>query len=185
MFSPFADLDRIHFVGIGGAGMSGIAEILYDYEQAHLQVSGCDLSAGEATEHLRAMGIDVRKGHSPDHLGGFSGRHLSAVSEDNGRAARRARGIPVVRRAEIWRSCACASASRTGTTARHDDLSWDQLRGGLDRPLSWAAAAPPRHGRAPGGPAFMVRGPSSTSASCADAGVADHDDRTRLSTPTD
>lgn len=103
MFNPFADLSRIHFVGIGGAGMSGIAEILCNYEQAHLDVSGCDQSAGEVTEHLRGLGIDVRKGHSPDHLEGVELVVISsAVSEENEevREARR-RGIPVVRRAEI------------------------------------------------------------------------------------
>jgi UDP-N-acetylmuramate--alanine ligase len=103
MFSPFADLSRIHFVGIGGAGMSGIAEILCNYEEAHLHVSGCDLSAGEATAHLRELGIDVKKGHSPEHLEGVEMVVISsAVSEENEevREARR-RGIPVVRRAEI------------------------------------------------------------------------------------
>jgi UDP-N-acetylmuramate--alanine ligase len=103
MFNPFADLNRIHFVGIGGAGMSGIAEILCNYERAQLEVSGCDQSAGEATEHLRELGIDVRKGHSPDHLEGVELVVISsAVSEENEevREARR-RGIPVVRRAEI------------------------------------------------------------------------------------
>ncbi|MFL6290017.1 MAG: UDP-N-acetylmuramate--L-alanine ligase [Thermoanaerobaculia bacterium] len=103
MFNPFADLSRIHFVGIGGAGMSGIAEILCNYEQAQLEVSGCDQSASEVTEHLRGLGIDVRKGHSPEHLDGIEMVVISsAVSEDNEevREARR-RGIPVVRRAEI------------------------------------------------------------------------------------
>jgi UDP-N-acetylmuramate--alanine ligase len=103
MFNPFADLRRIHFVGIGGAGMSGIAEILFNYEQAGLHVSGCDQSSGEATEHLVRMGIDVRKGHSVDHLEGVEMVVISsAVSEENEevREARR-RGIPVVRRAEI------------------------------------------------------------------------------------
>ena len=103
MFNPFADLKRIHFVGIGGAGMSGIAEILCAYEQAGLEVSGCDQSSGEATEHLIEMGIDVRKGHSVDHLEGVELVVISsAVSEENEevREARR-RGIPVVRRAEI------------------------------------------------------------------------------------
>ena len=103
MFNPFADLSRIHFVGIGGAGMSGIAEILCNYEKARLDVSGCDQSTGEATDHLRELGIDVRKGHSPDHLDGVELVVISsAVSEENEevREARR-RGIPVVRRAEI------------------------------------------------------------------------------------
>jgi UDP-N-acetylmuramate--alanine ligase len=83
--------------------MSGIAEILCNYEQAHLDVSGCDQSASEATEHLRELGIDVKKGHSPEHLEGVEMVVISsAVSEENEevREARR-RGIPVVRRAEI------------------------------------------------------------------------------------
>jgi len=103
MFNPFADLRRIHFVGIGGAGMSGIAEILRAYEQADLEVSGCDQAFSEATDHLRRMGIDVVQGHSPDHLEGVELVVISsAVSEENEevREARR-RGIPVVRRAEI------------------------------------------------------------------------------------
>ncbi len=103
MFNPFADLTRIHFVGIGGAGMSGIAEILCAFQQADLEVSGCDQSSSEATEHLVRLGIDVRKGHSVDHLEGVELVVISsAVSEENEevREARR-RGIPVVRRAEI------------------------------------------------------------------------------------
>jgi UDP-N-acetylmuramate--alanine ligase len=103
MFNPFADLRRIHFVGIGGAGMSGIAEILRNYEQADLEVSGCDQALGEATRHLQALGIDVRQGHSPDHLEGVEMVVISsAVSEDNTEVQEaRRRGIPVVRRAEI------------------------------------------------------------------------------------
>ena len=103
MFNPFADLSRIHFVGIGGAGMSGIAEILCNYEQAQLDVSGCDQSSGEVTEHLRSLGIDVRKGHSTDHLDGVELVVISsAVSEENEEVREaRHRGIPVVRRAEI------------------------------------------------------------------------------------
>ncbi|MBP7813716.1 MAG: hypothetical protein KA189_08940, partial [Thermoanaerobaculia bacterium] len=46
MFQRFAGLRHLHFVGIGGAGMSGIAEVLLQYD---LEVSGCDLAPGEAT----------------------------------------------------------------------------------------------------------------------------------------
>jgi UDP-N-acetylmuramate--alanine ligase len=100
IFTEFTDLSRIHFVGIGGAGMSGIAEILLDY---HLEVSGCDQAASEATERLAQKGARVHLGHSPDHLQGSELVVISsAVSEDNPevREARRL-GIPVVRRAEM------------------------------------------------------------------------------------
>ena len=53
MFNRFTDLSRIHFVGVGGAGMSGIAEILLEFD---LEVSGCDLSRGEATERQLRFG---------------------------------------------------------------------------------------------------------------------------------
>jgi UDP-N-acetylmuramate--alanine ligase len=100
MFNRFTDLSRIHFVGIGGAGMSGIAEILLEHD---LEVSGCDLALGEATERLADMGAQIEKGHSPDHLEGVELVVISsAVAEENAevREARR-RGITVVRRAEM------------------------------------------------------------------------------------
>jgi UDP-N-acetylmuramate--alanine ligase len=103
MFNQFTDLSRIHFVGIGGAGMSGIAEILAHYDQADLTVSGCDQALSEATEHLQQLGVAVHQGHSPDHLEGVDLVVISsAVAESNAevREARR-RGITVVRRAEM------------------------------------------------------------------------------------
>jgi UDP-N-acetylmuramate--alanine ligase len=100
MFNRFTDLSRIHFVGIGGAGMSGIAEILLEYD---LEVSGCDMTLGEATERLEKLGARVEKGHSPDHLEGIELVVISsAVAEDNAEVCEaRRRGITVVRRAEM------------------------------------------------------------------------------------
>ncbi|HEY0784127.1 MAG TPA: UDP-N-acetylmuramate--L-alanine ligase [Thermoanaerobaculia bacterium] len=103
MFDQFTDLSRIHFVGIGGAGMSGIAEILLEYEQAELSISGCDQAASESTERLASLGATIQLGHSPEHLSGVDLVVISsAIAEDNAevREARR-RGIPVVRRAEM------------------------------------------------------------------------------------
>jgi UDP-N-acetylmuramate--alanine ligase len=103
MFNQFTDLSRIHFVGIGGAGMSGIAEILINYDQAELTVSGCDQALSEVTERLQSLGVTVHEGHSPDHLEGVDLVVISsAVAESNAevREARR-RGITVVRRAEM------------------------------------------------------------------------------------
>ena len=93
-------LSRLHFIGIGGAGMSGIAEVLLD---AKFEVSGCDLAAGEATERLARLGARIYQGHSPDHLDGVDLVVISsAVAEDNPEvAAARGRGLTVVRRAEM------------------------------------------------------------------------------------
>ena len=91
---------RIHFVGIGGAGMSGIAEVL-----AHLgfQVSGSDLRESGTVRALRASGIDVTIGHEARAVAGADVVVASsAVPDDNPEleAARVAR-VPVVPRAEM------------------------------------------------------------------------------------
>ena len=102
-FIPFTDLTRIHFVGIGGAGMSGIAEILLQ-PGFDLEISGCDLQASPVTRRLAdELGARIEEGHSPEHLEGVELLVTSsAVAEDNPevREARR-RGITVVRRAEM------------------------------------------------------------------------------------
>ena len=100
MFQRFAGLRHLHFVGIGGAGMSGIAEVLLQYD---LEVSGCDLAPGEATARLAQLGVRIEHGHSPDHLDGVDLLVVSsAIATDNPEVvAARARGITVVRRAEM------------------------------------------------------------------------------------
>ena len=100
MFRQFANLSRVHFVGIGGAGMSGIAEVLLDYD---LEVSGCDQTTGETTERLVHLGVKVDEGHSADHLEDVDLVVISsAVPADNPEVqAARDRNITVVRRAEM------------------------------------------------------------------------------------
>ncbi len=100
MFTRFIQLRKIHFVGIGGAGMSGIAEVLLDYD---LEVSGSDLVESEATRHLRELGARVEIGHAAGHVEGVDLVVVSsAVAEVNPevRAAREA-NITVVGRAEM------------------------------------------------------------------------------------
>jgi len=100
MFLRFGNLHRVHMVGVGGAGMSGIAEILLAQE---LEVSGSDLVAGEATRRLEKAGLTFWQGHEAGHVEGADLVVVSsAVPEDNPER-RRARelGIPVVRRAEM------------------------------------------------------------------------------------
>jgi UDP-N-acetylmuramate--alanine ligase len=89
---------RVHFVGIGGAGMSGIAEVLLNLGY---QVSGSDLADNAAIERLRAKGASVVRGHDAANLQGADAVVVStAVKPDNPEvAAARARRIPVVPRA--------------------------------------------------------------------------------------
>lgn len=93
------DTSRLHFVGIGGAGMSGLAELLL--ERGH-EVSGCDRQAGAVTERLTGLGIDVRIGHG-DHAPPDAALIVtSAVPADDPEIdAARSRGQTVVKRAEL------------------------------------------------------------------------------------
>lgn len=96
----FDQIRTIHFVGIGGIGMSGIAEIL---KESGISVSGCDLKRSAATELLQSRGVTVSIGHDPEHLAGADVVVVTAaVKGPNPEldAARR-RGIPVMRRAEM------------------------------------------------------------------------------------
>ena len=93
-------IGTIHFVGIGGIGMSGIAEVLHVLGYS---VQGTDLSEGGNVQRLRAAGIAVTIGHDAINLGDAQVVVIStAVQRDNPEVmAARARFIPVVRRAEM------------------------------------------------------------------------------------
>jgi UDP-N-acetylmuramate--alanine ligase len=89
---------RVHFVGIGGAGMSGIAEVL---ATQGYEVSGSDLAATAVTRRLAGLGIAIRAGHAAAHAAGADAVVVStAVAADNPEVlAARAAGVPVVPRA--------------------------------------------------------------------------------------
>jgi len=91
---------RVHIVGIGGIGMSGIAEIMHNMGY---QVQGSDMSDNANVARLRAMGIDVKIGHHGDNVAGAGVVTVSsAVGDDNPEVqAARAAHIPVVPRAEM------------------------------------------------------------------------------------
>lgn len=94
------DLGIIHFVGIGGIGMSGIAEVLHNQGYA---VQGSDVAENANVLRLRNMGISVVIGHSEDNLGEASVVVISsAVQSDNPEVVdARLRLVPVVKRAEM------------------------------------------------------------------------------------
>jgi UDP-N-acetylmuramate--alanine ligase len=94
------DVGMLHFVGIGGIGMSGIAEILHNLGY---QVQGSDVSESANVDRLRKLGIEVSIGHAAEHLKNAAVVVISsAVKADNPEvAAARAERIPVVRRAEM------------------------------------------------------------------------------------
>ena len=91
---------RVHFVGIGGIGMSGIAELLSNLGYA---VSGSDRKASEVTVRLQGLGVRVAEGHDAAHVGDADVVvYSSAVRPDNPEIAdARRRRIPVIPRAEM------------------------------------------------------------------------------------
>ncbi|MGA9115905.1 MAG: UDP-N-acetylmuramate--L-alanine ligase [Bacteroidota bacterium] len=97
----FSSIRTLHFTGIGGIGMSGIAEILL---AEGFRVSGSDRAENDNTERMRALGARVFIGHAPAHVGEDVDVlvYSSAVPPENEeiREARR-RNIPVIRRAEM------------------------------------------------------------------------------------
>lgn len=94
------NIGPVHFVGIGGIGMSGIAEILHN--QGYV-VRGSDSAENPNVQRLRKMGIEVQIGQSADNLKDAAVVVISsAIKKGNPElAAARARGLPVVRRAEM------------------------------------------------------------------------------------
>ncbi|WP_444917986.1 UDP-N-acetylmuramate--L-alanine ligase [Microbulbifer sp. JMSA003] len=91
---------RIHFIGIGGAGMSGIAEVL---QNQGYEVSGSDLRESAVTDRLRKLGVKVQIGHSEENVRGVDVVvNSSAVHGDNPELIEaREKRIPIVRRAEM------------------------------------------------------------------------------------
>jgi UDP-N-acetylmuramate--alanine ligase len=127
---------RIHFVGIGGVGMSGIAEVLANLGY---EVSGSDLSANAATRRLAGLGVKIFVAHKPEQIEGADAVVVSsAVQADNPEVvAARERRIPVVPRAlmlaELMRlKRGVAIAGTHGKTTTTSLVASVLAEGGLD-----------------------------------------------------
>lgn len=127
---------RVHFVGIGGVGMSGIAEVL---NNLGYQVSGSDLKRNDMTERLEKLGIRVWEGHDASHLGDANFVvYSAAVSLSNPEIVEaQSRKIPVVPRAEFLADlvrikfgiCVAGTHGKTTTTSLIGSVL---TQGGLD-----------------------------------------------------
>ena len=127
---------HVHFVGIGGAGMSGIAEVLLNLGY---RISGSDLTENAATERLRQLGAHVFRGHDIANVEGADAIVVStAVKSDNPEvSAARAHRIPVVPRAlmlaELMRlKQGVAVAGTHGKTTTTSLIASVLAEGGLD-----------------------------------------------------
>jgi len=100
----FKNIKNIHFVGIGGIGMSGMAEILLNQG---FTISGSDKTLTEITERLADLGMKIYEGHKASNVEEVDVLvYSSAVTEDNPEVTEaRSRKIPVIKRAEMLAEC--------------------------------------------------------------------------------
>jgi len=133
----FSSIKKLHFIGIGGIGMSGIAEILLDQG---FRVSGSDRALSEVTERLKQLGAQVFEGHRAENVGADVDTvvYSSAVAPDNPELVEALqRKIPVVRRAEMLAEVmrlkyGIGIAGTHGKTTTTSMISLVLMEGGLD-----------------------------------------------------
>ncbi|HPQ96371.1 MAG TPA: Mur ligase domain-containing protein, partial [Thiolinea sp.] len=129
-------IQQLHFVGIGGAGMGGIAEVVANLGY---RVSGSDLADNTMTERLREQGVTVYKGHQAEHVSGADVVVVStAINPANPelQAAREQR-IPIIKRAEMLAELmrfrhGIAIAGTHGKTTTTSLVTSLLVEGGLD-----------------------------------------------------
>ena len=132
----YKKIKRIHLIGVGGIGMSGIAELLH---RNGYVVSGSDLSRSDTVKHLEALGIQVFQGHQAIHVAGAELLvYSSAVKTDNPEMmAAMAAGIPAIPRAEMLAELmrlkyGIAVAGAHGKTTTTSMTSLALMEAGLD-----------------------------------------------------
>lgn len=120
-------IKKLHFIGIGGIGMSGIAEFLHNQG---LQITGSDMKKTDLTRHLEDLGIQIREGHDPSLIKDADVVvKSSAVKDDNPEIqAARSMKIPVIRRAEMLAEIARMSFS-IGISGTHGKTTTTSMTG--------------------------------------------------------
>ena len=132
----FKNIKKVHFVGIGGIGMSGIAEILLNQG---FEISGSDNNLSEITNHLSSLGIRIYEGHSEKNLKDADVLvYSSAVALDNPEVRAAAeRKIPIIKRAEMLAECmrmkyGISIAGTHGKTTTTSMVGLTLTEGGID-----------------------------------------------------
>tara|TARA_Y100001968_G_scaffold15374_2_gene12378 strand:- start:376 stop:1761 length:1386 start_codon:yes stop_codon:yes gene_type:complete len=121
---------KIHFVGIGGIGMSGIAELLYNLEYI---VSGSDLIESDRTKHLSKIGIDIKIGHNKNNVSNVDlVVYSSAVQLDNCELIEsKKNNIPIIKRAEMLGELLKVKQNSIAVSGTHGKTSTTSMLGSI------------------------------------------------------
>lgn len=132
----FKNIKKVHFVGIGGIGMSGIAEILLS---RGFEISGSDKSLSDITRRLSDLGMKIYEGHSPENLKDADVLvYSSAVMIDNPEVQEAVkRKIPIIKRSEMLAECmrmqyGIGIAGTHGKTTTTSMVGLTLTEGGID-----------------------------------------------------
>jgi UDP-N-acetylmuramate--alanine ligase len=152
-------IKNIHFIGIGGVGMSGIAEVFHNLNYV---ISGSDIAESAMVKHLRSLGIKIHIGHQQENIDNIHVVVIStAIDEKNEEImAAKAKRIPIVRRAEMLAELmrfrqGIAVAGTHGKTTTTSLVASVLAQGGID-------------------PTYVIGGKLNSSASHAKLGLSDY-----------
>ena len=126
----FRKVNKVHFVGIGGIGMSGIAELLLNQG---FDISGSDVSNTEIIDRLRTNGAKISIGHKPENLSKSEAVvYSSAIPEDNVELIfARERGIPTIKRAEMLGELIALKSTSIAVGGTHGKTSTSSMIGAM------------------------------------------------------
>ncbi|MEE9572916.1 MAG: UDP-N-acetylmuramate--L-alanine ligase, partial [Candidatus Neomarinimicrobiota bacterium] len=127
----FRKVKKIHFVGIGGIGMSGIAELLLNLD---FEISGSDIQDSEIIQNLISKGAEIyTDGHKAENVGNSEALvYSSAVRENNPEILEaKDRGIPVIRRAEMLGELIAVKETSIAVSGTHGKTSTSSMLGSV------------------------------------------------------
>ena len=126
----FRHVKKLHFVGIGGIGMSGIAELLLNQG---FKITGSDINESKVIQNLKEKGADIYKGHDTTHLTDADVLvYSSAVNKDNPEIiAALGKNIPIIRRAEMLGELIALKETSIGVAGTHGKTSTSSMIGAM------------------------------------------------------